>query len=140
VPTSAESAIKSIISTYAQAVTTRDDSLWSSTWSEKGIWELMGQAPEGRDAVVAYFSALMGNIAFVYQLAGEGSIEIDADGTRGTGRVPTVEFAKFGDGPGTLLLGTYEDVYVFEDGRWLFGERRMRIQYMGPPDLSGPPA
>lgn len=137
---SAEAAIRSIISSYAQAVTSRDDALWSSTWAKDGVWELMGQAPQGRDAVVEYFSSLMANIAFVYQLPGEASIEIDATGTRGTGRVPTVEFAKFGDGPGTLLLGTYHDVYVQEGGRWLFGERRMRIQYMGPADLSGAPA
>jgi len=137
VTVSAEASIRSIISTYAQGVTAKDEALWSSTWSENGIWELMGNAPEGRDAVVEYWKSLMGNIAFVYQLAGEGSIEVDADGQRGTGRVPTVEFAKFGDGPGTLMLGTYHDVYVNENGRWCFGERRMKIQYMGPADLSG---
>lgn len=134
---SAEAQIRTIISRYAQAVTAKDETLWSSTWAESGIWELMGQAPEGRDAVVEYWKSLMGGIPFVYQLAGEGSIEIDADGQRGTGRVPTVEFAKFGDGPGMLMLGTYHDVYVVEDGAWRFGERRMKVQYMGPPDLSG---
>jgi hypothetical protein len=137
---SPEAQIRSIISRYAQAVTAKDEALWASTWSESGVWELMGQAPEGREAVVAYWNSLMGGIPFAYQLPGEGSIEIDASGARGTGRVPTVEFAKFGDGPGMLMLGTYHDVYVLEAGEWLFGERRMRIQYMGPPDMSGTPA
>ena len=90
--------------------------------------------------MVEYWKTLMSGIPFVYQLAGEGSIEIDESGVRGTGRVPTTEFAKFGDGPGTLMLGTYHDVYVLEAGEWRFAERRMKIQYMGPPDLSAPVA
>ncbi len=138
--TTPEAAIRSIISTYAQAVTARDDTMWASTWSESGVWELMGTVSEGRDAAVAFLNGVMGGIAFVYQLPGEASIEVDASGERATGRVPTVEFAKFPDGSGTLLLGTYHDVYVHENGHWLFGERRMKIQYMGPPDLSGTPS
>ena len=134
---SAEAAIRTIISRYATAVTNRDTETWASTWAEAGVWELMGQAPEGRDAVVQTFETMMGGIPFVYQLAGEGDIELDASGERGTGCVPTVEFAKFGDGPGTLLLGTYRDVYVKEGGEWRFAERRMQVRYMGPPDLSG---
>lgn len=134
---SAEARIRAIISRYAQAVTTKDEALWSSTWSRSGIWELMGQAPEGREAVVAHWKGLMGGIPFVYQLAGEGAIEVDEGGRRGTGIVPTMEFAKFGDGPGMLMLGTYHDVYVLEDGAWCFAERRMKVKYMGPPDLSG---
>jgi len=136
---SAATQIRAIISRYAQAVTAKDEALWSSTWSKAGIWELMGQAPEGREAVVEYWKTMMSGIPFVYQLPGEGEIEVDADGQRGTGRVPTVEFAKFGDGPGMLMLGTYHDVYVLEDGAWCFAERRMKVQYMGPPDLSGAP-
>lgn len=138
-PTSAESSIRTLVSRYAQAVIARDKDAWASTWSKDGKWELLGQAPEGRDAVVAHWELLMGGIQFVYQLAGEGSIEIDESGQRGTGRFPTVEFAKLGDGPGNLMLGTYHDVYVIEDGEWRFLSRRMDIQYMGPSDLSGMP-
>ena len=81
----------------------------------------------------------MSGIQFVYQLAGEGKIEIDASGERGTGRFPTVEFTKLSDGPGGLLLGTYHDEYIVEDGAWRFLSRRMEIHYMGPSDLSGTP-
>ncbi len=137
---SAEASIRSIISKYAQGVTSRDDDLWASTWTEDGVWELMGQTIEGRDAAVEFKNSVMGNLPFVYQLPGEASIEIEASGDRGTGRVPTVEFTKFGDGPGTLLLGTYHDVYVRDGDRWCFAERRMKIQYMGPADLSGAPS
>ena len=104
----------------------QDPDSWISTWARNGRWELLGQAPEGRDAVLEHWKTLMSGIPFVYQLAGEGSIEIEASGDRGTGRVPTIEFAKLGDGPGTLLLGTYHDVYVVEDGRWCFLSRRSR--------------
>jgi len=135
----AASEIRSLVATYALAVVSRDGKSWQSTWAENGIWELMGQTHQGRDHLLEHWNGLMGNLPFVYQLPGEGEIEIDASGKRGTGRFPTVEFAKFGDGPGNLLLGTYHDEYVVENGRWLFARRRMQIHYMGPSDLSGAP-
>ena len=137
--TSAESAIRSLVSTYAQAVVARDGACWQSTWAKDGVWELMGQAPRGREALLEHWNKLMGGIQFVYQLAGEGKIQIDESGERGTGQFPTVEFAKFGEGAGSLLLGTYHDEYVLEDGEWRFANRRMQIHYMGPSDLSGMP-
>lgn len=136
---SSESAIRSLVSQYAQAVVSRDGASWQSTWARDGVWELMGQAPRGRDALLAHWNGLMAEIMFVYQLAGEGRIRIDPSDERGTGQFPTVEFAKFGEGPGTLLLGTYHDEYVVEDDEWLFAKRRMQIHYIGPSDLSAMP-
>jgi hypothetical protein len=135
----ATAAIRSLISRYSQAAVTADAEAWGSTWAADGAWELMGQMTRGRDEVVAQFASAMSGLQFVFQLAGEASIELEPDGRRGTGRVPTIEFVKMGDGPGTLMLGTYEDVYVEQDGTWLFAERRMKISYVGPPDLSGAP-
>jgi len=132
-----EPQIRSLISTYAQAVTARDVARWRDTWIEDCTWELLGQTHAGRAAATAHLEAVLGGLAFVYQLPGEAAIVVDAGGDRATGRVPTVELAKFGEGPGTLLLGTYHDVYVWEAGGWRFAERRMELQYMGPTDLSG---
>ena len=138
-PSAAEAAIRSLISRYAQAASSRDTASWRATWAEDGTWELMGQTIRGRDAVVAHFETMMSGLKFVYQLPGEASIEIAADGRTACGRVPTVEFLKFGEGPGALMLGTYEDEYVEHDGHWVFAERSMKISYAGPPDLSGAP-
>ena len=135
----ADAEIRSLVSRYAQATNGFDAAAWSATWAEEGAWELMGATRTGRAAVVAQWEALMGNIQFVYQLPGEGSIEIDGGEKRATGRFPTVEFCKLDDGPGTLMLGTYHDVYVIEGGAWRFAERRMKIGYMGPTDMSGAP-
>jgi hypothetical protein len=137
---SAHAEIRTLISQYAQATVTRDGDAWGATWAKEGTWELMGQESVGREAVVAYWESVMSGLQFVFQLAGAGSITLDPDGRRGTGRVPTVEFVKMGDGPGSLMLGTYEDVYVIEDEAWRFAERRMKIHYVGPPDMSGAPA
>ncbi|MBW2233660.1 MAG: nuclear transport factor 2 family protein [Deltaproteobacteria bacterium] len=136
---SAEASIRSLVSRYAQAVVQRDAAAWGSTWATGGIWELLGQAPTGRKAVLEHWNRLMSGIVFVYQLAGEGSVHVDQSGARGTGRFPTVEFTKLGDGPGTLLLGTYHDEYIVEEGEWRFAHRRMEIHYMGPSDMSGSP-
>lgn len=136
---SPEAEIRSLVSQYAQATVTRDGASWGSTWAEDGMWELMGQETRGREAVVAHWTTVMSGIQFVFQLPGEGSIEIDDGGARGTGRFPTVEFVKLSEGPGVLMLGTYHDVYVTENGAWRFSERRMKISYMGPSDLSAAP-
>ena len=135
----AHAEIRSLISTYAQATVTRDASAWGGTWARDATWELMGQETAGREAVIEHWETVMAGLQFVFQLAGAGTLEIDHDETSGRGQVPTVEFVKMGDGPGSLMLGTYADVYVLEDGAWLFAERRMKIRYVGPPDMSGTP-
>jgi len=135
-----DASIRSLVARYAQAVVARDGEAWSDTWAKNGRWEIMGQAPVGRAAVRAHWEKLMSGIHFVFQLAGEGSIEVEEEGARATGRFPTVEFLKLApEGPGNLMIGTYHDVYVVEDGEWKFASRRIDVQYMGPADLSGKP-
>jgi len=135
----ADAEIRSLVSRYAQATNAYDGVAWGMTWAEEGVWELMGATHTGRTAVVAQWEAFMGNIQFVYQLPGEGLVEIEECGQRGTGRFPTVEFCKMGEGPGVLMLGTYHDLYAVEGEAWRFAERRMKIRYMGPTDMSGAP-
>ena len=136
----ADAAIRSLVSRYAQAVVSRDAEAWSSTWAENGRWEIMGQAPQGRADVLAHWETLMSNIHFVFQLAGEGSVEVDASRERATGTFPTVEFVKLApEGPGSLMIGTYHDVCIVEEGEWRFESRRIDIQYMGPSDMSAAP-
>jgi len=140
-PAHAESEIRSLVSRYAQAVVARDRAAWGGTWAENGRWEIMGAAPEGRADVVAHWEKLMSGIFFVFQLAGEGFVDVDPGGERATGRFPTVEFVKLApEGAGSLMIGTYHDDYVREDGAWKFANRRIDVQYMGPADLSGAPA
>jgi hypothetical protein len=139
-PSQADPEIRSLVSRYAQAVVSRDAEAWSNTWAENGCWEIMGQAPRGRAAVLAHWETLMSGIFFVFQLAGEGRVDVDPSGERATGSFPTVEFLKLApEGPGSLMIGTYQDVYVVEAGAWKFESRRIDVQYMGPSDLSGAP-
>ena len=140
-PSSAEASIRSLVSRYAQAVVARDGKAWIDTWASNGRWEILGQAPEGRNDVLAHWEKLMSGIFFVFQLAGEGTITVEESGERASGRFPTVEFAKMtADGAGSLMLGIYDDAYVVEDGVWRFASRRIDIHYIGPSDLAGAPA
>ena len=135
-----ESSIRSLVSRYAQAVVSRDSAAWAATWAEDGCWEILGAAPQGRAAVLEHWEKLMSGISFVFQMAGEGALEMDPGGERGTGLFPTVEFLKMTpEGSGLLMVGTYHDEYVKEAGAWKFAHRRIDVQYMGPSDLSGAP-
>jgi hypothetical protein len=134
---SAESEIRNLISRYASAIVTHDAEIWGSTWAEEGIWELIGHEAKGRSAVVEHWERLTSGLDFVFQIAGQADIQLEAGGKRGTGQAGIVEFAQFKGGTGALTLGTYHDVYLLEGGVWKFGERRLKLHYMGAPDVSG---
>ena len=78
-----ELAIRHLVSAYADAVNRRDGSLWASTWADDGVWDLMGNAIEGKDAVVAMWNNAMGGFEFVVQLVYQGTIQIDGDTATG---------------------------------------------------------
>lgn len=130
-----ELAIRDLVARYAHAVGTGDAAAWAATWTEDGVWQVMGREAEGRDAAVALWKELMGGLSFVVQLPSTGSIRLD--GATGTGRWNVVEHAKMQDGTPLLNIGVYTDTYVRSGDEWRFGRRNFHPRYVGPPDLSG---
>lgn len=137
-PVEDELAIRHLVAAYADAVNRRDESLWASTWATDGVWDLMGNAIEGKDAVVATWKGAMGGFAFVVQLVYQGTVAIDGD--TATGRWYLAEHLKpQGDDNGMFNIGTYIDDYVKEAGEWKFARRSYHVLYNdeGKGNMSG---
>jgi ketosteroid isomerase-like protein len=120
-------AIRELLETYADAVTRCDAEDWIATWAEDGEW-LMPDYPEigttsGRAAIKAMWIEAMKNYPGLMFEAWPGSIEIE--GTTAKVRSYTSEVYDQG-GVTKRDRGTYEDVCVKVDGRWLFRSRTFR--------------
>lgn len=129
--------IEELVHRYADAVVRRDVDQWASCWAHDATWTLPGgRTAEGRDAIVEVWRAAMARFAAVVQIVHNGTVRLD--GERGEGRWYISEsFRRAHGGPG-ILLAAYDDVYVHVDRAWRFANRRLDVQYQGPPDLSAP--
>lgn len=128
-------AIRTLVHTYADAVTHHDSSRWGETWATDGVWEIGRGEQRGREAIVTAFDTAMGLFASVVQLAGNG--EATFEDQKGRGRWYMTEYARTVKGNAVFYVGHYDDEYVMEDGRWCFARRELTWLYQGPPDLSG---
>jgi len=128
-------AIRTLVHTYADAVTRHDTDTWSMTWAKDGIWEIGRGVQSGRAAIVTAFDTAMALFDSVVQLAGNG--EASFDNAQGRGRWYMTEYARTVTGRTVFYLGHYDDEYSIEDGRWRFKRRVLTWHYQGPADLSG---
>jgi len=133
-----ERAIEALVARYADAVNRRDADDWSALWSPDGVWLAFGRRVEGRDAVVAAWSAAMRGFRLVFHALHGGVIELAGDDARG--RFAVSEQLQSADGSPALLLALYRDAYRREPQGWRFACRELEVLYHGPPDLSGEPA
>jgi uncharacterized protein (TIGR02246 family) len=137
-PVEDELAIRHLVAAYADAVNRRDGALWASTWTDDGVWDLMGNAITGKDAVVDMWNNAMGGFEFVVQLVYQGTLEVD--GASATGRWYLAEHLRPQDSEsGMFNIGTYADEYQRVDGNWLFSRRTYHVLYNdeGKGDMSG---
>ncbi len=131
-------AIEDLVHRYADAVVRHDTDQWASTWAPDAIWELgQDRRVEGRDAIVELWLSAMGGFKAVVQHVVNGTVELDDDAGRGTGRWYIHEHWNRADDSRGILLAYYDDSYVRTDGNWLFASRELVVQYGGPVDLSG---
>ncbi|MDH3684801.1 MAG: nuclear transport factor 2 family protein [Myxococcales bacterium] len=131
--TTDELEIRDLVARYADAVNTRDEVAWGDTWTSGGVWELMGHAFEGREAVVATWRGAMTTFEFVFQQVHSGFVELDGD--RAIGRWAMTEIGRTSAGDPMLMLARYEDEYAREAEGWRFAKRSLQVVYRGAPDL-----
>jgi uncharacterized protein (TIGR02246 family) len=133
-----EHAIRDLIDRYADAVNRRDAGAWAALWTEDAIWEVFGRAIEGREAVVAAWSAVMQGLRLVFHSVHGGVVEVGAD--TATARFSVSEQLQTSSGEPALLLGLYHDHFRRESGEWRIARRRLQVLYQGAPDLKGTPS
>ena len=132
-----ELAIRNLVARYCHAIAERDDKAWAETWAEDGVWQVLGQESQGRQAVLARYLSLVSVARWVVQVATDGWIEVEGD--QATGRWQIEERIQTHDGRSALNVGRYLDRYRRDsDGAWRFARREFTANYMGPADLSAP--
>lgn len=134
-PLQDELELRDLVARYADAVNRNDEEAWRATWGENGVWELMGNTIEGRNAVVAVWRGAMASFRFALHCVHTGVLEIEGDEARG--RWTLSELAAPKDGDPQLMVALYHDAYRRTPEGWRFARRRLEALYQGPPDLSG---
>ena len=141
-----ELAIRVLVDRYADAIVRRDEEAWAKTWADDGVWHVLGEVAEGREAVVLKWRDLMGRLPFVHQIASGGLLtffesededNVANDSARGRFYVNEYATTPAAGSPGLLTLGVYHDDYIRTEQGWRFQCRRFSPLYMGSPDMSG---
>jgi uncharacterized protein (TIGR02246 family) len=121
-----ELEIRSLVHRYADAASRRDPLGVASTFTNDGEWH----APEwgrhnGRDAMVAFFSAMLGGWNVFLQGLQSGVVVLDAvDADHATGRWFVQEVGQRSEGTNLTIAGVYHDEYRRDAGVWLINRRR----------------
>lgn len=121
-------AIREALDAYADAVNRVDPEAWGALWAEDSTWS-MPDYPEfgtvhGRARIVETWIAAMEQFPGVVFVATPGSIVVDGD--EATIRSYTSEVYDDASGVTKRDRGTYDDLMVKIDGRWLFRQRVFR--------------
>lgn len=120
-------AIRELLDSYSDAVIRRDQILWSSCWAMNASWHLGSQIIVGRDAILSHWIDMKANsrgIKASYTRAFfnfPGAVNIDGDKAQGWSY--TNELLVDDENMTYRLNGMYSDLYVRENGQWVFEER-----------------
>jgi hypothetical protein len=120
-------AIRELLDSYSDAVIRRDQILWSSCWAMNASWHLGSQIIVGRDAILSHWIDMKANsrgIKGSYTRAFfnfPGAVNIDGDKAQGWSY--TNELLVDDENMTYRLNGMYSDLYVRENGQWVFEER-----------------
>ena len=130
-------AVRELIDTYAHCADRRDADGQKALFTEEThfVVYMDGQGSEptqvldGREALTPVFAALDDYRATMH-FNGQSAIALDGD--RATGESYCIAHHLFTkDGERTLMVAwlRYGDTFVKQDGRWLFAERRLYVDW-----------
>jgi hypothetical protein len=88
------------------------------------------QELHGREALAAVFDALNAYAATMH-FNGQSTVELDGDRATGESYCIAHHLTVAADGSRTLMVAhiRYLDTFVKQDGGWLFGERRLMVDW-----------
>jgi uncharacterized protein (TIGR02246 family) len=119
-------SIRELIEAYSDAVFRRDEAAWAATWTDDGVWNLMGTEVMGKANLVAAWRHAMTEFTFTAFFSVPGEIRV-VNRDSGTARVYASEYLVQADGRIRHVIGQYHDALLKTRGRWLFRRRTYRI-------------
>lgn len=118
-------AIRELIEAYSDAVFQRDPQAWGATWVDDAVWNVLGTAIEGREAIVETWLGAMDTFDFVAFHTTPGHIAVDGD--TATARVYVNEILVPKAGGTRNVQGAYQDTLRKTADGWRFTERNYTI-------------
>ncbi len=132
-------AIRELVDAYARCADRRDAEGQRSLFTEdtRLVVHMDGQGSEptqvldGREALTPVFEDL-NRYAATMHFNGQGTIALDGDRATGESYCMAHHLSVGEDGQRTLMIAAlrYEDVFVKQQGAWLFAERRLIVDWI----------
>jgi ketosteroid isomerase-like protein len=131
-------AIRELFDAYAHCADRRDakGQMALFTQDTRFVVYMDAKDPEptqelhGREALAAVFDALNAYAATMH-FNGQSTVELDGDRATGESYCIAHHLTVAADGSRTLMVAhiRYLDTFVKQDGGWLFGERRLMVDW-----------
>jgi ketosteroid isomerase-like protein len=131
-------AIHDLVARFDDAVNRRDAAEFGRLWAPDAVWEIGDPRPMrigGAEAILSTWRGMIDGTRWLFRGSFAGVVTLDGD--RGVGRWPCIETGVFADGESYDNRALYEDIYVREEGRWLFGHRRYLYLWLSSETLRG---
>jgi uncharacterized protein (TIGR02246 family) len=132
-------AIRELVDAYAHCADRRDAEGQRSLFTEDThfVVHMDGQGSEptqelnGREALTPVFEDL-NRYAATMHFNGQSTIALDGDRATGESYCMAHHLSVGEDGQRTLMIAAirYDDVFVKQDGAWLFAERRLMVDWI----------
>jgi uncharacterized protein (TIGR02246 family) len=132
-------AIRELVDAYAHCADRRDAQGQKSLFTEDThfVVHMDGQGSEptqvldGREALTPVFENLTTYKATMH-FNGQSTIALDGDRATGESYCMAHHLSVGADGQRTLMIAAirYDDVFVNQDGAWLFAERRLMVDWI----------
>ena len=132
-------AIRELVDAYAHCADRRDAEGQKSLFTEDThfVVHMDGQGSEptqvldGREALTPVFEDLNRYTATMH-FNGQSTIALDGDRATGESYCMAHHLSADEDGQRTLMIAAirYDDVFVKQEGRWLFAERRLMVDWI----------
>ncbi len=137
--------IADLVARFDDAVNRRDTDEFAALWSPNAVWEIGEPMPmrvEGAPTIVETWKGMIAHTTWLFRGSFAGVVTLE--GNRARGRWPCVEtgtFAATADTPerGYDNRAIYDDLYVREDGGWLFSHRRYVYLWLSTDTMPGGP-
>jgi uncharacterized protein (TIGR02246 family) len=130
-------AIRELYDSNADGGARGNRAAWLGCYADDARWKTPYFDVTGREAIGAKFDEIMADVTDTTFFVQIGSIEVDGDTAKV--RMQQAESLLFANGSTYDLTGSYDDVLVRREGRWLFKDRVYAIkrEKLPEPALAG---